>query len=261
VYKYSDGAYLGEWSGTTKGEAYGECSDRAGHVFVGATSATIDAKSAVLEFAHGGTNPIKVLSDPSGYAAECSVDPVSGNLAVINGGAVLIYAGASGYPTKYTDPNMSFNFVGYDGNGNLFVDGSGSTSLAELPKGGNSFKPIKLNQAIGYPGSVQWDGKYMTVEDYDTSVIYRFAITGRRGRKIGSTPLLVNGYGGLLQPPTWIFGKRVIAIFQVVCTSFCSDVAPIYDYPAGGNPAKLLGSGSNSVEVTSVDGITVSPPD
>jgi hypothetical protein len=66
-------------SGTLAGFSYpgGECSDGRGNVWI------TDA-SRIVEYAHGGTSPISVLSDPNVYAVSCSVDPSSGNLAVTN---------------------------------------------------------------------------------------------------------------------------------------------------------------------------------
>jgi hypothetical protein len=53
------------------------CSDKDGHVF-------IPAKGAIYEYAHGGTTPIAQLSDEGNETLGCSVDPITGNLAVAN---------------------------------------------------------------------------------------------------------------------------------------------------------------------------------
>ena len=57
----------------------GECVDKTGNVFI------VDSnQSVVREYAHGGKTPIKLLND-AGYApTDCSIDPVTGNLAVTN---------------------------------------------------------------------------------------------------------------------------------------------------------------------------------
>jgi hypothetical protein len=143
------------------------------------------------------------------------------------------------------------------------VDGftSAGFGLVELPKGSSSFEAIKINQSIGYPGSVQWDGKHVTVDDGKGSpraanVIWRFAIRGTRGKYVGSTPLEDGGFASL-KPFTWIFGSRVIAINLTGCAITCGYDAPIYDYPAGGSATKLLGGSDSFANVT---GITVSLP-
>ena len=81
-------------------EPRGECVDGKADVYV-----TDARKEKIFEFAHGGSKPIKVLSD-SGYVPyACSIDPHSGNLAVANNstssrgaGSVAIYRHATGKP-------------------------------------------------------------------------------------------------------------------------------------------------------------------
>ena len=95
-----------------------------------------DGASQIVEYAHGGTVAIATLSRPGEYPEGCSVDPVTGNLAVTNfyssagGGSVSIYAGARGSPQLYSDPAIvNYRFCGYDARGNLFVDGSNKQAL------------------------------------------------------------------------------------------------------------------------------------
>jgi hypothetical protein len=81
----------------------GACADANGDVFI------VESLS-INEYAHGGTQPIATLSDPSGYGFGCAVDPTTGNLAVVNDGSryistdVLIYHNASGEPVGYPVP-------------------------------------------------------------------------------------------------------------------------------------------------------------
>lgn len=88
---------------------HGECVDNAGEVFIADNGA-----SNIIEYAHGGTSPIAVLSDPGYVPSACSVDPTSGNLAVTNvetpsggQGTVVIYKHATGRPKAYyPDPEI-----------------------------------------------------------------------------------------------------------------------------------------------------------
>ena len=57
----------------------GECSDRAGNVWITNTNSL-----NLLEYAHGGTNAIADLADPTGYPVGCAVNPATGDLAVTN---------------------------------------------------------------------------------------------------------------------------------------------------------------------------------
>src|SRR5262249_47577682 len=83
VYEYPNGKLVGTLTGFQ--EAQGECADAKGDVFITVPS-PYSASSEILEYAHGGTEPIATFSDP-GYGEEpwsCAVDPTTGNLAVTN---------------------------------------------------------------------------------------------------------------------------------------------------------------------------------
>jgi hypothetical protein len=187
----------------------GLCTDKKGDVFVVNNTPNDDD---VLEFAHGGTTPIQTLSDPAQVAVSCSVDPVTGNLAVTNienisegPGSISIYTGATGYPMMYSAPNIgSYYYCGYDDKGNLYIDGfsggisEGSFEFAEMPKGKATFNSIALKGAtINFPGNIFYDGKYVDVADQDearngyiiTSAIYR---TTGSGGKVVSGDILQN---------------------------------------------------------------------
>ncbi len=98
VYTYPRGRFVGTLTGFA--EPFGECTDSAGDVFIVAFSNTSSSSSSTIyEYAHGGTTPIAMLSDPSAGVA-CAIDPVSGNLAV-SGDGVAIYQHATGSPTMY----------------------------------------------------------------------------------------------------------------------------------------------------------------
>lgn len=106
----ADDVYVYSWPGlklkgtlTGFNAPNGECADRAGDVFV-ANEDTLQ----ILEYAHGGTSPIKTLSDSGEYPVGCSGGP----------GNVAIYPDASGTPTTYTDPPFYYYFFcGYDAHG------------------------------------------------------------------------------------------------------------------------------------------------
>ena len=116
VYSYPSGKLAGDLTGF--GSALDECTDERGNVFIADSSG---ANMGIYEYAHGASQPTEFL--PLYYAKACSVDPKSGNLAVIqsNGGSVDVYADAQGTPTVYTDSDIYyFGGVSYDGSGILF---------------------------------------------------------------------------------------------------------------------------------------------
>lgn len=224
-----------------------ECVDKAGNVFV-----TDVVASTVFEYAHGSVIPIATLKDPGYEPISCSIDPTTGNLAVGNyattgdeQGNVAIYKNARGKPHDYTAPNINFVFsCAYDGSGNLFVDGQTSGSafaFAEFPKGGTSFKSITLNQPFTTPpGYVAWDGKYVAILDRAASVIYQFTISGKKGKKVGSTSLI--GAGNIVQ-------FRIQSPEVIASDGSNLDVG-IWNYPSGGTAVKVITGFTQPVGVT-----------
>jgi hypothetical protein len=177
----------------------GLCSDKAGDVWV------VDHEPArIIEYAHGASEPSRTLTDAGKRVISCSVDPVTGDLAVTNfssnglgQGSFSIYKRATGTPRIYKDKSLYRDwYCSYDNQGNLFVDGtSGPTSgfqLAELAHGSTKFTNITLDQAISSPGGVQWDGAYLAIADQDAlkeTVVYQFALNGSVGTEVSSTQL------------------------------------------------------------------------
>jgi hypothetical protein len=242
VYTYPQGKLTGTLTGFN--EPSGECADATGNVFIANTGT-----SQILEYAHGGSTPIATLNDPGQYPVSCSSNPQNGDLAVSNilstsgSGSVSIYKKAHGTPKIFSDSNFyRMEFLGYDGKGNLFVDGSNASGLfqyAELPKGRKSFTDIALNQSISFPGSVQYDGKYMAIGDQIGSVIYQTL----GAKVVGMTTL-----GGATEVSTFfILGKKLL------CPSTCNADLATYKYPAGGSPIKtlMLSNGAPGVVVVS----------
>ncbi len=200
AYRTKPGRLLGQLTGFQF--PYGECTDKSGNVYV-ADFAAAD----IVEYAHGGTTPIKTLTDSYGYPIGCSVDPTTGNLAVANFegvgstcmGGVVIYEGATGGGTLYQDQDLSYYYPpGYDASGNLYVQGqtaNGAAGLAELGSGSADLVTLSLSGAtISYPGSMQWDSHYMTATDQSyqggtLSGIYRISVSGTQASVVDSTVL------------------------------------------------------------------------
>lgn len=246
------GKLLGTLTGF--GKPVGLCSDTNGDVYVA------DVNDAdIVEYAHNGALPIKTLSDAGQDPSSCAVDPKTGNLAVTNiltatGGAgnVAIYKRAKGAPKIYSDLEIHNAYMcGYDDNGNLFVDGFGTSGLfkfGELPAGQTTMKNITVNRSIEFPGAVQWDGKYVAVGD-GASEIYQVLVSGTKGKVQGSTQL----QGEMFEIEFWIQGGRVVATNE---NSGGSGDVGIWKYPAGGAATKMFGSFQKPYGIT----ISVAPP-
>ena len=226
------------------------CSDTADNVFV--TSADSPSSGYIYEYAHGGSIPIGTLSDPFGWPHSCSVDPVTGNLAVVDyddGGInIAIYQGAAGNPTYYTDPYLSYySFCAYDAKGDLFVDGINSNSqaqLVEMPYGSKTFSNITLNRAIKYLGPLQSLGGHYLAAAAEHVGIYEVKISGESGavgrltKAAGLRQQWTIDAGTLISP----YGRRG------------SDVA-FWKYPKGGKAFSVL---SGFGPGYSLSGVTVS---
>ena len=76
VYSYPKAKLLGKLVGILDTPS-GMCSDSKGNVWI-----TNFHGEGITEYAHGGTKPIATLSDPGTDPNGCSVDPLTGNLAV-----------------------------------------------------------------------------------------------------------------------------------------------------------------------------------
>jgi hypothetical protein len=226
------------------------CSDRFGNVFV--TGA--EGISYVWVFPHGSGMAKATLYNPQDPGG-CSVDKNSENVAVADPDSspmvIFPHKPKLGWrlARQYSDPNMRASlYCAYDREGDLFLDGystSDSFILVELPKGSSTFATITLDQAIHSPGSVQWDGTDLAIEDAGASrssaaVIYTFAISGSSGHRVSTTTLtdsaadaqfLIRG-STVIGPLSYNYGQG-IGFWR-----FPSGGAPIstistYSYPSG----------------------------
>lgn len=229
--------------GKLKVHATGLCSDTKGNVYVTTWSAN-PPSGAILKYSHAGTKPVLRLND--GYRpVGCAVDPKTGDLAAADLGTlsgretnIAIWNHGKGVPTLWGDASFEFfSFCGYDDHGNLFVDGvdaANNVEFAEMPKNG-TLQNVSLNQAIEAPGSVQWDGAYVTVADAKAHKLYRFAIAGYTGTLEGSTAL--TGWQMAESAQTWITGSTIIAPYGRAAKGIA-----LWSYPNGGDPTKTTGA-------------------
>ncbi len=179
---------------------------------------------------------LRSLSLSYAYTSSCAMN-TSGDLAVgvllgnsySPGGQVVIFKNATGSGTVYDTPLSREYFNGYDSSGNLFADGLGPSygfMLVELPKGSTKFVTVKTGNGPTFPGSVQWDGTYLTVFDQDTSTMYQYTVTGTTATL--KHTLQLSGVGDCAQ--TWIV-KGLL---------YCGDAGngdgAVFKYPASGSP-------------------------
>lgn len=133
----------------------GMCTDKKGDVWI-----TDASQGHITEYQHGGTTPIRTIVESINSVIDCAVDPVTGNLAVLNSSgdkaSIRIYAGRAHRATVYKLPFFKPTSLAYDSTGNLVVTGS-EGELDEMPSRGSGFESLgisggTLNGARG----IQW---------------------------------------------------------------------------------------------------------
>ncbi len=210
-----------------------ECVDAHGNVF-------ITDLGNVYEYPHGGSKPIAVIRDKEGSPTGCSVDPGTGNLAVVNAysptgssGNVLVYPSGHGPPKKYTDGNIySPQFCAYDDAGNLYIDGYANGTIqfrfAELPKGSRHIEDIAISGGtLHFPGGVVWDRPNVLVadqmyKDRAQSAIFALSVVASKAQVVKVVPLSDTVY-------VYQFWKQGDVVIAPTRNSF----VPIDAYPSG----------------------------
>jgi len=178
--------------------------------------------------------PIKTLSVASGEPSSCAMD-TSGDLAVgnLSNGQVVIFKNASGSGTVFPTSLAREYFDGYDNQGNLFADGFTNGSqfeLIELPNGGSAFQTITTSNTIEFPGSVQWDGTYLTVFDQLANAMYQYTVSGTKAKLKGTISFKESSDCA----QTWI------ATGVVFCADAGNENGAVFNYPAGGTPIAIF---------------------
>lgn len=238
IYTYPQLSGAGEISGFSS--VNGVCTDRQGYVWILDTSDV-----AAWEFAHGGTAPINYVQ-PGDYNGNpgvgngCSIDPKSGNLAVAGSGAgitVFLNGQETPHDTYWDYDFFGFNYIGYDGAGDLYADGILNSSfqfgLVELVKGSLSLDAIAVTGAtIRSPGGIQWDAKYLDVADGASGTIYQTSSQSSGGLAVvGSVETAAPCQGQF-----YILASHK----RVIVTDPCNKQSEIYAYPGGGTPIKTI---------------------
>jgi hypothetical protein len=252
VYDYPKGTEVGKLTGFNYPD--GQCVDAQGNVYI-----TNFEAGTVLEYAHGGASPIKTL-ETNGYPIGCAVSP-AGDLAVANfstqsgPGNALVFKGASGTPTEYSDPSQCYYVwpPGYDAKGNLFVEGEySSIDVCWVPAGGKSMSAIGLGAQIYFPGSVMWGGKYLIFTDQDVDQhyqtgLYAATLSGSYISVVGTVTLTDtcnNDYADVAQP--FLVGKantpvnKSAAKIVVGGNLWCEREVGSWVFLEGKNPSSLL---------------------
>jgi len=240
----------GQLVGSIGMAAAGMCSDGSGNVY-------LLNDNAAIEYAHGGTTPIKTLRIPGAETYSCSVDPSSNDLAVTFSCPpcgyenLAVFPNGSGTSTRYSAPNA--DTCSYDDRGNLFLAGYIGSAISELPSGSSTFTNISLSENIGNAGQVQWDGKYVTLQSLGTpGAIYRIQVSGSTGTVVGETKfkryMRRENY-------SWISISNGSVIMPFSQHGVEATQLGIWKYPRGGTAVKVIkkiGTGSRGFGAVTV---------
>jgi hypothetical protein len=249
VLSYPSGKLVG--SLPVNGDAI--CSDSAGNVFI--TNSYV-----VTEYAHGAQTPTATFTLPTGLVGGCAVDPKTNNLAVValaSAGDIAIFQNEQGTPTYYS-AIINPLYCGYDADGNLFVNGNVQFGygFAGLPNGSTKFSQLSIDQSVGIPGQVQWDGKYITYQNQGSKVgtISRLAVSGSTATVVGTTSFM-----GMKHVPfaSWIYDGKIVVPY--IFRGKRANAIGVWKYPAGGKPQKLIKhSGPYKKTKTDIQGVAIS---
>ena len=254
VYSYSERILVGTLDVESPS---GECVDKKGDVYV--TEGT-----NVLEYAHGGTQPIATLNSGGDNAWACSVDLKSGALAVANFGndysAGFIKIFSHGQETTYTTSSIYYVLgCGYDDHSNLLIGGFvapnnyHNLAFAILPRNGDRLIPVALPSGSWQNiAAIQWDGSYWAVTiptQGIKEVVYRFSIEDHNARAEGKTSLNDDaGYPG----QTWItkYGAVPRQGNQIVGGLGPAGELQYWNYPQGKKPFASVSDSGYPLGVT-----------
>jgi hypothetical protein len=224
-----------------QGVINGLCTDTFGDVY-----ATDDdyGTAGIFEYAYGSKTASEPYPDPDGEPWGCAKDPNSTYFAVANihdaygadGNIIIFRIPSEGPPIYHVNGMAEYLYCAYDNEGNLFLDGTdraGNSLLAVLPKGAKTFTSVTLNRRIEKPGTLQWDGSYMTIEDRGANVIYRVRVLGPNGFVVGSTPL--SAWRTHFAAQSFIYKDAI-----VVPDGRKVRKIGVWAYPAGGKPQEII---------------------
>jgi hypothetical protein len=264
VYRYWQRKLVGVL--TAFQDPVGVCADFAGHVYI-----VDDQAGKVIEYAHGGAKPIRVLRDTAPYG--CSVSPSNGDLAIASvgtgydglddrytGGKITVYPHGSGSRITYRF-SKSDHFVScaYDDHGNLLAasqqgySGFYYVDFYYLAKNSARLTPIDL------PGptsswewetvtQLAWDGEYWVVDSF---YLYRYTINVKKAQYVNRIALLEKNNLGQV----WIYRKSPQSQGTQVVGVGTGNVPVVnyWPYPAGGNALHTI-----TKDISSPSGIAVS---
>ncbi|HEY6487170.1 MAG TPA: hypothetical protein VIX83_12370 [Candidatus Cybelea sp.] len=232
VFEYPSGALVGELNGLD--DPQGLCADAHGNVWI-ANADNGRGNGYLVEYAHGGSDPIATLQDPQNAPEGCSVDISSGNLAVANVPAgsepnIAVYPKATGAPAYYSTAGIvkQVQTIAYDGFGDLYF-ADWKDHFGWLRAGGSQTMKFSLRPAPKTNGAIQWDGLELAVlaNPKTPYAIWRYNVKGNPAERSGIVQLK---------------GAQWVSQFWISKGALAAASRPgvwLFNYPSGG-PSNYL---------------------
>lgn len=165
----------------------GLCSDGNGDVWVTDTD-PYTGTGYLDEYAPGRKHPIATLDEAGNSPQGCSVDPITGDLAVANDqNNIAIYPNAQAPPAYYSTTGLvnKPKTIAYDDSGNVYF-ASSSGHAAWLPAGAPGAMKLGLRPSPRRHGPLRWDGQYLTVLESAGSHddVWRYELRGKSAKLV-----------------------------------------------------------------------------
>lgn len=262
VYDYTNGKQVGTLTGFD-GPA-GQCVDAKGNVYI----ANIYNNGEIIEYARGRSRPTKTFQT-DGYAVGCAIDS-KGDLAATNSeafdesndaGNICVWKRGKGSPTCYANGGHCTLLwpAGYDDQGDLVAIGYAydyeTTDVCGVLSGSTSMVTLSFNEPLDYfyGGSTMWDGKYITLSNWEADIqyepaIYQVTISGSTLTEVGETVFSDTPCDNRTEiPQPFVVGKKntplnkvqskTVIGTNVECPGSSANIG-FWHYPKGGNPYK-----------------------
>lgn len=229
VFDYPSGELVGKL--THFHNPRGMCVDQKGDVYISNYNDLYVSESRVgllIEYAHGGTKPIKTYTAPNVHFLGCSIS-ANGDVSATSydgsegAGEVCIWKVSKANPTCIAgSTSLGCYYLlpfGYDHDGNLvgLADLDGRITACMVPAGAATMETLHTSRVkFSFdPEGTSWDGKYIVLGGYHLhngayeTDLQPVVLTGTKLTGIGSHIYLLDDCGGepeIISP--FFFGKQ-----------------------------------------------------
>lgn len=255
VYEYPTGKLVGTLTGFH--DPRGMCVDQRGDVYISNYQYGL-----LIEYEHGGTQPINIYEDPGHDLIGCSIS-AKGDVAATAFDNVCIWKRGNSEKRPTCIESRSSNCTvlttfGYDHDGDLVgLDAhNGGIIACMIPAGKTTMEKLSMSRIhfVFDPEGTSWDGKYIALGAYQLvngvyeSIVQPATLSGTKLTGVGSPIVLLddcrrNG-PGIVNP--FLFGKQNVTAASTTratrvtgpnggCRKSGKGVVDVWKYPKAGD--------------------------